>query len=244
MPEKVYPLECPICNISTNYVLSITDDKEDNSIWYRCNCGVLFQKDLPAHDVYNDEYLNKYKEAKNVNEVLTHTARTYAPLIEELTYGRKLLDVGFGLPNNMDYFAERGWIVKGIDVNKTFKNREDVIIGKFGSIELEDDYNLIWMNHVIEHLDKPLEALKEAYNLMPEDGVIYIATPDIDFISKTGIGNWGHFKKREHYVLWSERALVKELERIGFNIVMKRRNFNKRFVSYWDVHIIAQKSYI
>lgn len=247
MEDKLYPKECPVCHIATNDAYKIIDNAKDESLWYKCTCGVIFQSDKPIGDTYQRDVLMEYKTPRDF-EVATlfgrHTAKAYASVIENITYGRRMLDVGFQIPYVMDFMRERGWIVEGMDVNKLFENKPDITVADFEEHEkFKYEYNLIWMAHVLEHFIDPLMAVQKAYAIMPEDGVLFIATPDIDFMSKAGVANWGHFDKKEHYVLWSERALVRELERIGFNIVLKYRNFHSRFPAHYDVHLIAQKRY-
>lgn len=240
---KLYPIACPICSIKTNYAYNIDDGKE-KSLWYKCPCGTIFQKNIPDHDVYTNEYAEGLIDVKLGDLVNIHSARTYVTLIEELVYGRKMLDIGFGVTHTMDFFKNRGWIPFGIDILEKYKGRENITTDNFETYEKFDDYyDLIWLSHVLQHFKNPIEALQKVYYLLPEDGVIYIATPDINFIYKSGIPGWGHFKKREHYVMWNEMALCRELKRIGFDIVMKRRNFSKRFTAYYDLHIIAQKRF-
>jgi SAM-dependent methyltransferase len=240
---KVYPHDCPVCGMSTNYTYGI-DDGKDKSAWYRCNCGVIFQKDLPVHGCYDEEYVKGYADFKDVDLVQTHAARAYASLIEELTYGRRMLDVGFNLPQNMNYFKDRGWITQGIDINPTFKDSKNIFVGDFAKYEkLHPEYSLIWMSHVLEHFENPIGVLQKAKDLLVEDGVLYISTPDIEFMNKTGVSGWPHWNKREHYVMWSLDALVRELERLGFKIIMKRRNFSSRFVAWFDLQILCQRNY-
>jgi len=108
---------------------------------------------------------------------------------------------------------------------------------------LERKFDLIWMGNVLESMEDPILALKRAYDLLDQKGVLYISTPDVDFINKTGISGWPHFKGKEHNVIWSEKALCRELERIGFKIVMSRRNFSSRFMKWFDLHIICERNY-
>jgi len=242
-PQKVEPLCCPICGIGTNYTYRLVESSGNDALWYQCNCGVIFQEKEPSHSGYNKEYITNYKDYKYRYYAQIHAAKTYASVIEETTYGRRMLDVGFNLQDNMNFFRERGWIANGIDINKEVDKIGNTFIGKFEEFPFKDEYNLIWMSHVLEHFNNPLQAMKKAYDLLSEDGVLYIATPDVDFITKTGLSGFPHWKKDEHYILWNERALVRELERIGFNIILKKRNFCSRFVSWYDCHIIAQKRY-
>ena len=237
-------MPCPICGIETNNELRIMSKEDGESDWYFCTCGVVFQKEKPKHGCYDENYMGQYACAKEADLVQIHAGRTYATVIEELVDGRKMLDVGFNLPQNMHFFRERGWITTGIDINPTFKGESSIITGSFETYDkFKDTYDLIWMSHVFEHFDNPIEVLKKCRGLLSEGGVLYISTPDIDFMSKTGTSNWPHWTKNEHHIMWSIRSLVRELERLDFNVVLKRRNYSSRFSSWFDLQIIAQKNY-
>ena len=229
------------------------------SMWYRCQCGVIFQKDKPEHN-YNKDYIKNYVDSKKYEARSEYGPRIFAPIIEDLTYGRMMLDVGFNYPNIMNYFKDRGWITWGIERNPDAVTNKNIYKGDFethdfslpitpdavkalGVDKIERTFDLIWMSHVIEHFDDPIKAIRKAYNLLSDTGVLYISTPDIEFIHKTGVGGWGHWKAREHNILWSEPALKRELERAGFKVVYCKRNFASRFNTFYDIQIIAQKNY-
>ena len=240
--KQVYPAACPICGVLTNYIY-LCDDGKDKSEWYRCECGVVFQKDKPKNRLYDNEYIKKSMDIKNFDFTQIHSARVYANLIEELTYGRKILDVGFTVLNNMKYFSDRGWITKGIEVNKAYQDcNTNLIYGDFETYEFKEQFNLIWMSNVLQHFDNPLKALQKAYDLLFADGLIFIAAPAIEFINIVGCVHYPHWKSKENYILWSERALEKELERIGFKICVKHKNTSDRFSGWCDVHMIGQKT--
>lgn len=238
------------------------DGKSGNiSQWYKCQCGVMFQDKQPKHSDYNMGYMKSLTGDKiKLNGI--HAARTYVRLIEELTYGRMMLDVGFGISYNMEYFKDRGWLTWGIDNNKDLEPGGNIYKGDFISYDFspnvsEEDmkkmlgtnvidkrvFDLIWMSHVLEHFSDPCRAIRRAYDLLSESGVLYISTPDIDFIQKTGLSGYPHFKGNEHYLMWSEPALKREVERIGFKVIMSRRNFSTRFSAWYDIHLICQKVY-
>lgn len=221
---------------------------------------MVFQEHQPSHTAYDKEYTVDYIGAKEYNLRMIHAPRTYAPLIEELTYGRMMLDVGFNTPDVMKFFENRGWITWGIDLNENTTYGGNLYKGSFedydfsvklgkrakqmvGNERIERQFDLIWMNHVFEHFKNPMKALKKAYDLLPESGLLYIATPDIDFIMKLSSAGFPHWKKREHYIMWSERALKRELERVGFKVIVSRRNFASRFISWYDIQILAEKPY-
>lgn len=260
--DEIHPKDCPICGVSTNYIYRVKDkDSEAVTVWYRCNCGVIFQKDKPAHDIYDMEYI-KAREIPAHQKRVTNTAYVYSTLIENLTYGRKMLDVGYLFPTNMQYMEKRGWLTWGIELNKHSECNKNCALGDFTTYDfnidlskellventgedevLKREFDLIWMNDVIEHFDNPLGALSKAKELLTETGVLYISTPDIGFISKKGVSGFPYWKPAEHYVMWSEEALKRELERLGFNIVMSRRNFSSTYTSFYTLNIIAQKNF-
>jgi 2-polyprenyl-3-methyl-5-hydroxy-6-metoxy-1,4-benzoquinol methylase len=257
---KITPHHCPICGVETIVANCIEDGRTgERSVWYSCQCGVIFQDQLPKHDMYNAKYIANLAEAKQAKERYEYLVRCYGHLIEEITFGRMMLEVGYAVPYLLNAFKERGWLTWAIDINPTLTGQGNIYKGDFinydftisgesikqatGEDKIERKFDLIWMGHVLEHFADPRAALDRAFNLLDPKGVLFIATPDIDFIYKNTVQGWPHFKGREHYIMWSERALCRELERLGFNIIMKRRNYSAKFMSWYDLHIICQKNY-
>ena len=88
----ILPQHCPICNVETNYIYRMEDGRtHEQSDWFRCQCGVVFQKELPDHSLYDEKYIAALAEGKRARERYDYMLRLYAPLIEELTYGRMML---------------------------------------------------------------------------------------------------------------------------------------------------------
>ena len=228
------------------------DNKEDGrSDYYHCRCGVVFQLEFPINDklsyedVYKKEYADNYLGlGQKYIDMCQYPIRLFVPLIEELIYGRKMLEVGFLSHFFMQGMKERGWLTWGIDLMNGIENSERILKGNFEDYDFKNmKFNLIWMSHVFEHFKDPVAVLKKCYDLMPEDGVLYIATPDTDFIHTRSNAGFPHWKAKEHYIMWNKESLNKELEKIGFNVIMSRRNYQQRFSSWDDCQIIAQKSF-
>jgi len=249
------PAKCPICNIDTNYTYYIDDGDGKAVHWYRCQCGVVFQLDEPKGKPL---FSNSIEEKMRTN--YSHQCKIYAPIIEELTYGRKILEVGHGdITYNLEAFARRGWLTWGIDKDERAIPYPNFYRGDFNTYDfspaiqgLEEqvseeiakmNFDVIWASYVLEENSDPIGFLKKAYDSLSETGVLYISTPDIDFINKTGLSNFVHWDKKRNKLLWSERSLKRELEKLGFKIIMCRRNFAKRFGNFYDIHLIAQKNY-
>lgn len=258
---NIVPQKCPICSIATNYLYRIQHSEDETSEWYRCQCGVIFQAEEPDLSTFSSkDFFEQYNDERVTSRVV-HLAKTYAPIIEESTYGRKMLDVGFATHTNMEYMEDRGWVTWGIDNSKQICGHDNIYSGDYedyaftynadmrkihdeiGEVELKRKFDLIWMGNVFSSFKKPLETLKKTYNLLEENGVLFLTVPDIDFINKCGVGAYQHFKPKENYVLWSAPAIKRELEKMGFEVIVCKRNFSASYVNYYDVHIVCQKRY-
>jgi SAM-dependent methyltransferase len=76
-------------------------------------------------------------------------------------------------------------------------------------------YDLVLMDNSLEHTFDPLATLLEAYRLLRPGGALFVFVPNSDGLSTIHLGDnvhWGH------WFLYSPRALVRMLERIGFRV--------------------------
>lgn len=243
------PRMCPICGSATFMIHAMKGPDKSIAHYYHCRCGVVFQDEFPLEgrkheDVYHKDYADGYLAlGQKYVDMCEYPVRLFAPMIEEMTYGRKFLEVGYSSHFLMNAMKARGWLCWGIDVFSEQEN-ERLIKADFEAYDFKAmNFNLIWMSHVLEHFKNPLEALKKCYDIMPEDGVLYLATPDTDFIHTRSNAGFTHWKKDEHYIMWNKESLTRELKKLGFEIVLARRNYEQRFTSWDDVQIIAQKRF-
>lgn len=246
MEFKVEKRLCPICNRATirANAISQTKDKDDAGLWYSCSCGVMFNANIPAY-TDTEEDIKISKDIKEYPMPRIQAARVYAPIIEELTLSRKMLDVGFQAPETMDFMKQRGWVTFGIDNNPAIKGTNRIIADDFETYKdfCKEEFDLVWMSHVLERFKDPMKALIHARTILKENGVIYIATPDIDFLYSKLYQEWPHWDKKKNYIMFNETSLKRELERLGFKVIVNVRNYYSRFGHFCDLHIVAQKVY-
>ncbi len=242
----VEPRICPVCNKDTNYAYGMK--AEEIVYWYNCPCGVIFRKSF--------DFEEKEVDLSHTKENQRHAVKTYAPVIDEITYGRQMLQVGYErAPEVMREFRKRGWIVWGIDENAKdpghnrykgdyhfypftpeIKDKEiaEELRGK------ERRFDLIWLQYFLERQVSPQKTLQRTYDLLEHSGVVYISTPEINYICKQGVQDFPHWQKTNN-ILFSERALVREVERVGFKVILARQNASLRFMGNFDIHLIAKK---
>lgn len=230
-------LKCPACNKDVKLSFQIADvDKTD---WIFCSCGSVFHQKKLDEAYWFNKYLPDYKEWKAIQERYAYIERLYLPIIEELTYGRKFLDVGFGVDYHIQNLYKRGWIANGIDITNADSN---YITGDFEKYDFKDEkFDFIKLGNVIGAFKEPIKALYKTKELLRNKGLVLILSPDAEFIYQKGMFNWGNWQWQENWLIFSEKQMLRTLDMLGFDIILRHKNTEKRFMSWNYYHILAQK---
>jgi len=114
---------------------------------------------------------------------------------------RRVLDVGCGAGQYLQDLQRLGWDVYGVDVSARAVEVANTQLGmtrpprvSVGAIETLDtttaNFDLITMNHCLEHVDDPKATLTEAYNQLSPNGLIRIIVPDVSGLVGHAAFNW------------------------------------------------------
>jgi len=215
------------------------------SKWFSCSCGVVFQSKKPE-GIYDQKYYDKtsnlHAKTKTAYE---YPIRLYAPIIEELIYGRRVLLVGQNNHYQHEEFARRGWVPTTIDKNTRCSNSHEFIASDFESYQFPEalKYNLIWIYQTLECFNNPIGSLELCKKILAEDGIIFLASPDTDFINTRSSSCFIHWKPDMNNVMWNKRAITKHMESLGFNTILCRSNYEHRFPVWDDFHAVFQKRF-
>lgn len=206
--------------------------------WYHCFCGTLFHDGDMDQSIFNDEYIKKYKEVKNLENTMNYFFKTYGGIIEELTYGRKFLDVGYAVPHRINYLQDRGWVGLGIDIANPDMIKADFEDYDFG----EEKFDLINIGHCIESMQYPLKNIKKCYDLLNQKGILTITTPAPELINLLGLDKFSHcFVAASQWIFIPKNKIIEHANKLGFKEVLSRYNLSDRFGICNDSHIILQK---
>lgn len=148
-------------------------------------------------EYYADKY---YQEAKGSyeHEYTTDELRYFQVKLEQRLevirrYNKRetgrLLDVGCGEGYTLAFFKEKGWSVKGIDFSSAgieSKNPEclsNLVTGDIFNLlkeEINDEqnYNIIWLQNVLEHVIDPIELLGYLRSLISPEGMVVVTVPN------------------------------------------------------------------
>lgn len=239
---------CPLCNskvyqsVKTKSKIKDTDNFE-TAVWLLCQCGCVFSEGFDQ-SVFNEAYHKNYEEMKSAKERQEYYFYVYGNLIEELTYGRKALDVGYCVDYHIKMLRARGWLATGIDLIE----HKDYQTGDFLSFDFgKERFDFIKMTDFLQCVKDPLRAVKKSYELLYPQGVLLISTPDTDLIKDNYFPNWGHWNAKENRQYYNEKILRGMLAKCGddlsggFEVKLVHRDISKRFPSWNNIHIIAQK---
>ena len=99
---------------------------------------------------------------------------------------------------------------KGLDARYGDLNR---------TLEINDcEFDIVFRSHVLEHVDSPVNLLREAWRVLRPDGLVLIAVPNEDSLANR-IGHdpyfGGHF---EHLYSFSKDNLLALFSRTGFEV--------------------------
>jgi len=154
----------------------------------------------------------------------SRSRRLYS-LIEHELEGKRILH--FSAPRSLDKRLKE---FSGIDYVSTD------YVGEFKAMkrlniecidEPDSSYDLVICYHVLEHIEKDENAIRELYRILRPNGKAFIQTPfkDGDIYEDPSIQSeeerLKHFGQKDHVRIYSAQGLITRLESVGFNTQLK-----------------------
>lgn len=233
--EKFF-FDCPIC--SRNHFFKIYGV----SIFDACLCrfcGLVCLNPRMDEKGYMETLVRNYRkdlfgdylaDSVNTDKLYSKTIENPGPqkvfndLKKYLLNNAKILDVGCGAGEVLILFKQNGFNnLTGIDPSseylQSFKNFYDIecynkSLSEFAEIvNKKKRFDCIILNHVIEHFVEPDKDLEIINNLIAENGVLYIRTPDLYKFSRP----FSQFCI-PHTFYFSQKTLENLLKQYGFKV--------------------------
>ncbi|MDO8565337.1 MAG: class I SAM-dependent methyltransferase [bacterium] len=135
----------------------------------------------------------------------------------------KVLDIGCGLGWLLSALPE-AWEKHGIELSKTaatFAQQYGKIFeGPLSaSAYLDNSFDVIFIHHVIEHMEKPEEEIKNIKRILKPDGILILGTPDFDSGCARLFGeNYRLLHDETHISLFSNDSIHRFLRDNDFEI--------------------------
>jgi SAM-dependent methyltransferase len=229
-------VQCNFCGVDDASVVFGPGVAQHNQI-VRCNrCGLMYASprqrvpdhvEIATYDPSFDPFLpdntrvvKERLQVKDYDKTRAHLNRFYP---ERGT----LLEIGCSLGFLLDAFRQDGWRVRGVEPfyqacrHAQEDLRLDVINGILETAALPDSsFDVVLLNHVIEHLEDPARTLHEVNRILKPGGHFVIETPRYDTLMFKLLGR----RERSvscggHLYFFTTRTLRNLYEAAGFKTV-------------------------
>ncbi|MDP3966116.1 MAG: class I SAM-dependent methyltransferase [archaeon] len=145
--------------------------------------------------------------------------------------GLKVLDIGSGSGQFLYEMKKFGLDVYGLEPGEFNRDETKKEGLKIENKPLEktkykkESFDLITLNHVLEHLENPGLALSKIKSLLKKDGLFIVAVPNsrslAHFLFRK---NWYQLDTPRHLINYSDKNLNRTLKKSGFRILRVRYN--------------------
>jgi SAM-dependent methyltransferase len=187
---------CPLCQSSLRTKIAEKDRYSLSiGLWLCQDCGMVYQhprlNNSSLQKFYARDYRRLYRGSNKITSSYIERGWRRGKAIEEFLkkynfhIGRNILEIGCGPGGILLYFAEQGYSVMGTEWDENcvkFGQDQGIPVISGGIEEVaasQRRFNLIILNHLLEHLYDPLGFLKCLKNLFSPEGLIYIEVPGI-----------------------------------------------------------------
>ena len=249
---------CPICDVAENELfLSIPDHmitKETFKI-VRCkSCGFHYTNPIPQEAEIgryykSDDYISHSSSNRGIvnkayNVVRNITLKRKLSLINRLSKGKDLLDVGAGTGHFLSVCKNDGWNIQGLEPDQ---DARDFAKSNF-SLELnpltdlfkieDNSKDVITMWHVLEHVYHLKRDIAELVRILKPDGSLIIAVPNMSSKdAKQYKEFWAAYDVPRHLYHFQKETIVNLMSQ--FNLSCKEI-LPMKFDSYY-VSMLSEK---
>lgn len=211
-------MKCILCgskNFKDLYILN------KNKIVECQNCGLV--KTLGKQSVNYESY-HRDKDYTVYDAYFKNIFQKRFNIIKNKKKVGKILDIGASTGTLMEIFKENGWEEWGIEPSGAYKVAQKrglrIKKGEFEKIKLPLNYfDVVVMNHTLEHVENPLVVLVKIYKLLKVGGVVYIDVPNFDSLSRRiAKQNWKYLLPQEHVHHFTPDTLKKLFKKAGYKV--------------------------
>lgn len=183
--------DCPFCgteNIDPSYI------RPDRRPILKCsNCTSYYVSPAPSEDALNEFYSSYHETYFGGKTIISSSDPRLKFIKKDMSHNRKstykVLDFGCGTGSFLYQAKKMGASVTGIELNSSAVSKchklglDSVFLGGVDILRsLDERYDLVVLNDVIEHPLNPAQLVTELCGLLCETGKILIWTPNGDAI--------------------------------------------------------------
>lgn len=235
---------CPVCGNKGKKC----GEQEALAFYHRCrHCDTVWLSDRSQYNksgksIYDEEYVAKMDAPEGIRGYRRLAERHFCLLhFIASAMGKRnpehfrFAEIGFSLPSIIRYFYDYGYDVTALDIKIPQQRRKDFstlvdtgrlhfVESDFESWKTDEKFDVLWMSHVLEHLEDTLSSLKKIKGLLKSTGVAFISSPDAENMKDRGVqGLIGHMHPKEHLFMYSLATFAKLCSKTGLKVCFWER---------------------
>jgi len=259
-------VDCNLCGLNNT---EIVQEAEEPFKVVKCeNCGLVYTNPQPdrrlIEEHYQEEYYKEWIEKQMERRIPMWERRLKE--MKEYKKNGSLLDVGCGLGTFLKLAKEERFEIYGTEISEYACRyvKDNLKIDVFRG-DLEEahfppvNFDVVTVWHTLEHLPNPKATLKEINRILRKDGLLVVATPNMNnFITRIlyilakrkKLMLFSNQAKEWHFYHFSAQTITSMLKKAGFNIIKRDMDlaqieFPKKIVDYLAIiiHLITRKNF-
>ncbi len=145
--------------------------------------------------------------------------KTLSRLSQHKTTGKRLLEVGVGSGSFLDVARTAGYEVTGCDLSPSVCKwvSENLCLpmhcGPIAELRGDGVFDVIILNHVLEHVEQPGTFLKEVVRLLAPNGIVHVAVPNVKSWEAL-LSGWTSYEPY-HLSYFDEATLLRAMDVAG-----------------------------
>lgn len=259
--EEELTKECPWCgaqgeDIVPYYCAPQVMQLENNQsfppakLWMKCeSCGNLFVYNFPKSSIglINGHYTQKGRDDKLENKFSLDHYNSIFNQFRKMTPGTEYLEIGTGTGEMLAVALEFGYHVKAIEIcredceriSSFFKGEVEIQWCDISDYEADRQYDVIVMGDVLEHVIEPVRVLKKIKQMLKENGVLWISTPNYNS-AYARMEKFSHcmWHALNHYTYVCFESLSKLLQDMEMQII--HYDMSTRYIGSMEIFVKHQ----
>jgi 2-polyprenyl-3-methyl-5-hydroxy-6-metoxy-1,4-benzoquinol methylase len=221
-------VECNICSSPNRKLIFERERYQINFKIQRCNnCGLVYLNPRPCSSQLSEYYSNVYNYEgflENHDNLITKS-RKDLELIQKYKKEGNLLEIGCMYGFLLDCARKSGFKAYGVEISQKATDYArknfalDIFNGRLEESSFDTQFfDVIFLSHLLEHLEDPMGTLKIISRILKPDGVLIIKCPNFgSLMSKIMRTDWGWLAPPEHLYHFTPKTITNMLNKAGIS---------------------------
>jgi len=216
-------------------------------------CGFRHLSPLPTEEetaaYYKTEYTRKRPDyIPTLEEDLEWWRLQYRKkyeVLEGMTSGRDILDVGCGLGRFLETGTKRGWVAWGVEPSEDSRRYAQKHAWVFEKSHYHWRMDAVHLHEVLEHIAQPRAFLSTYTGLLGEGGILCLTVPN-DYnplqMALKNLGYGSYWTNKEHINYFKRSTLCCLLKSVGFEVLRVEMSFPMELFLFFGKDYTRDKS--